>query len=57
MKNENTLTLLCTDSHDDSSASGVRKPVRTIRNRLMPSTPMWYWMPNTGIHARCSTNW
>ena len=39
MKNENALTLLWTDSHEESSASGVRKPVRTIRSRLMPSTP------------------
>ena len=56
MKNENALTLLCTDSHDDSSASGVRKPVSTISSRLMPSTPTWYSMPNAGIQACCSTN-
>ena len=57
MKNENALTLLCTDSHDDSSASGVRKPVSTISSRLMPSTPRWYWMPNAGIQACFSSNW
>ena len=38
-KNENSLTFLWTDSHEHSSASGVRNPVRTIRNRLTPSTP------------------
>ncbi len=39
MKNENDLTPRCTDSHDESSAIGVRKPVSTISSRLMPSTP------------------
>ena len=31
--------FLCTDSQELSSASGVRKPVRTTSSRLMPSTP------------------
>jgi hypothetical protein len=39
---------LRTDSHELSSASGVRKPVRTISSRLMPSTPTAYSMPNAG---------
>ena len=40
MNAENSFTFLWTEPQDDSSASGVRNPVRTIRNRLMPSTPM-----------------
>ena len=47
----NALTRLWIDSHDDSSASGVRNPVSTTRNRLMPSTPTKYSMPNDGIQA------
>jgi hypothetical protein len=39
MKKENDFTPLSTDSHDESSAIGVRKPVRTMSSRLMPSTP------------------
>ena len=36
---QNALVFLCTDSQEPSSASGVRKPVRTSSSRLMPSTP------------------
>ena len=36
---QNARIRWCTDSHEDSSASGVRNPVSTTRNRLMPSTP------------------
>ena len=39
MKTENSFTFLSMFSHDDSSAIGVRKPVRTISIRLMPSMP------------------
>ena len=39
MKIENSLTFFSTDSHDDSSAIGVRKPVSTTSSRLMPSMP------------------
>ena len=36
---ENALTRLWTDSHEPSSAIGVRNPVSTTSSRLMPSTP------------------
>ena len=39
MKIENSLTFFSIDSHDESSAIGVRKPVSTTSSRLMPSTP------------------
>ena len=39
MKNENSLTFFVTEAHDESSAIGVRNPVRTMSSRLMPSTP------------------
>ena len=39
MKSENSLIFVVTDSQDDSSAMGVRNPVRTMSSRLMPSTP------------------
>ncbi len=52
----NALVCLWTDSHDPSSASGVRKAVSTSSRRLMPSTPTKYSMPNAGIQAWRSTN-
>ena len=39
MKIENSFTFRSIRLHDDSSAIGVRKPVSTTSNRLMPSTP------------------
>ena len=39
MKNENSFVFFSTESHDESSAIGVRKPVSTTSSRLMPSTP------------------
>src|SRR6476469_3064108 len=54
---QKALVFLCTESHEPSSASGVRKPVSTSSSRLMPSTPTKYSMPNAGIHACRSTNW
>jgi hypothetical protein len=39
MKNANAITFLWTDSHDESSAIGVRKAVSTTSIRLMPSSP------------------
>ncbi len=39
MKIENSLIFLSMLSHDDSSASGVRKPVSTSSIRLRPSMP------------------
>ena len=30
---------------------GVRNPVSTRSNKLIPSTPTAYEMPNDGIHA------
>ena len=57
MKKQNSFTFLWIDCHEPSSASGVRKPVSTTRNRLMPSTPRAYWMPNDGIQSTFSTIW
>ena len=41
MKNENSPTRSSTDSHEHSSAIGVRNVVSTTSNRLMPSMPTW----------------
>jgi hypothetical protein len=39
MKMENSFTFFSIDSHDDSSAIGVRNAVSTTRRRLIPSMP------------------
>ena len=57
MKNENSRTRCCTDSHEHSSAIGVRNVVSTTSSRLMPSMPTWYEMPKSGSQAWRSTNW
>ena len=51
MKNENSRTRFSTDSHEHSSAIGVRNVVSTTSSRLMPSTPTWYEMPKSGSHV------
>ena len=51
MKNENSRTRWSTDSHEHSSAIGVRNVVSTTRNSVMPSIPTWYEMPKSGIHV------
>ena len=51
MKNENSRTRSSTDSQLHSSAMGVRNVVSTTSSRLMPSTPRWYEIPNSGSQA------
>ncbi len=41
MKKTNALVFFSIDSHEHSSEIGVRNPVSTTSQRLMPSTPTW----------------
>ena len=38
-------------------ASGKRMPLRTTRNREIPSTPSFHEIPNDSIHGWADTNW
>ncbi len=40
-----------------SKPIGNSSAVRATMNRLMPSTPTTYLIPNDAIHVRVSTNW
>ena len=51
MKIENSLTFFSTLSQPESSAIGVRNPVRTSSIRLMPSMPTKYSMWNAVIQS------
>ena len=55
MKIENSLTFFSTLSQPESSAIGVRNPVRTSSIRLMPSMPTKYSMWNAEIQSERST--
>ena len=57
MKNENSLTLLSTDSHDESSAIGVRNAGQHDEEQADAVDAEWYEMPKSGSHACRSTNW
>ena len=45
MKIRYSLTRFPIYVQDERTAMGIRKVVSRTSQRLMPSTPRWYWMP------------
>jgi hypothetical protein len=50
------LTLFSIEFQELKMASGVRKVVKSTRNKLMPSIPTWYWIPKLGTQGTDCSN-